>query len=94
MFWIPHPKLAGCPPGWPDLVVIGPRGALFRELKSATGTLSPAQFDVACRLADAGLDYDVWIPADAWDGTIDRELAAIAPERTTRAEHHHPRING
>lgn len=64
--------------GWPDLVILGPGGALFRELKSMKGTTSHEQRDVLRRLIDAGLDASVWRPVDWLDYTIDRQLRAIA----------------
>ena len=61
--------------GWPDLVLVRDR-VLFRELKSARGTLSVEQQDWAHTLKLAGADWDVWRPAQWLDGTIERELRA------------------
>jgi hypothetical protein len=63
--------------GFPDLVLLGPNGALFRELKKATGKLSGAQLDVGLRMDAAGLDWALWKPADLHSGRIQRELGAI-----------------
>jgi hypothetical protein len=63
--------------GWPDWVILGPRGGLFRELKSERGTLTPAQRDVGARLYRAGFNWAVWRPRDLLDGTIERQLQAI-----------------
>ena len=63
--------------GWPDLVILGPGGSLFRELKSERGTLKPAQRDVGWRLGRAGHNWAVWRPRDLLSGTIERQLAAI-----------------
>jgi len=64
--------------GWPDLVIIGPGGILFRELKKEGENPTPAQWKVGRLLTDAGADWGVWRPADLLDGTIGRQLAAIA----------------
>jgi hypothetical protein len=64
--------------GWPDWVITGPRGALFRELKSESGKLSPDQRRVGGRLACAGLDWAVWRPRDLYAGVIAAQLARVA----------------
>jgi hypothetical protein len=44
------------PPGWPDLIVFGPGGAvLLPELKSGDGPLRPAQVERLRRLRAQGL---------------------------------------
>jgi hypothetical protein len=63
--------------GWPDDVLIGRRGILWRELKTECGELSPEQRTVGRALVQAGADWKVWRPADLDDGTITRELEAI-----------------
>ena len=55
--------------GWPDLVLVAPDRILFRELKSATGKLSPAQEAWGTRLTGVGCDWGVWRPAD-WDRIV------------------------
>ena len=64
-------------PGWPDLVIVGPRGILFRELKTETGKLSDAQKRVLGILTAAGADASVWRPADLTAGIVAAELRAI-----------------
>lgn len=64
--------------GWPDWVILGPRGALFRELKSERNGLTPDQRSVGSKLTRAGLDWGVWRPSDLLNGVIARQLAAIA----------------
>ena len=64
-------------PGWPDSVIIGPRGILYRELKSQSGRPTSEQTEVGYRLKAAGADFAIWRPADLLDGTIARELAAL-----------------
>ena len=64
--------------GWFDWVIIGPGGILFRELKSAEGFLSPDQRFVQEKFAQFGYDCAVWRPEHLADGTMARELDAIA----------------
>lgn len=64
-------------PGWPDCVIVGPGGIIFRELKSDEGRLSLAQIDAGRLIAWAGGSWNVWRPADLADGTIDRQLDAL-----------------
>ncbi len=63
-------------PGFPDLVVVGPRGVIFRELKAERGRLTADQQTWLDRLAEAGADAAVWRPAD-WPGRVLAELAGI-----------------
>jgi len=63
-------------PGFPDLVVVGPHGVLWRELKSSRGRLTPEQVRWLDRLTEAGADADVWRPDD-WPDQVLTELAAI-----------------
>lgn len=63
--------------GWVDLVILGPHGALFVEVKSADGRRTMAQIRCAERLTRVGFQYRLWHPSDLADGIIDRELKAI-----------------
>ncbi|MBC9000464.1 VRR-NUC domain-containing protein [Micromonospora aurantiaca (nom. illeg.)] len=71
--------------GWPDLVIAGPGGALFRELKSRTGRVEPDQKVWLSVLTAAGENAGVWRPIDLLNGTIGQELNAIRrrPRRAT-----------
>lgn len=51
-------------PGWPDLVLVKPPRAIFAELKSARGKLSPEQVEWLEALRGCGLDVRVWFPSD------------------------------
>ncbi len=62
--------------GLPDLVIVGAGGVLWRELKSATGRLSPDQIVWLKALAAAGQDVDVWRPA-LWPDHIQDEMETI-----------------
>lgn len=65
-------------PGWPDLAICGERGFIVRELKSGTGTTTAAQDNWGWHLRNAGVDWDVWRPADLQSGRILAELRKIA----------------
>jgi hypothetical protein len=64
-------------PGWPDLALVGGKGALFRELKRQRENPTVIQSEVGLRLHRAGLDWSTWRPADLQSGRILRELEAI-----------------
>ena len=64
--------------GWPDWAIRGPRGVLFRELKSQRGRVEPEQREWLDALAADGADADVWRPSDLLSGRITAELAALA----------------
>ena len=49
----------GSEKGFPDWVIIGPGGLLFREDKSASGKLTAEQRAVGYALQALGLDWDV-----------------------------------
>ncbi|MYA99280.1 VRR-NUC domain-containing protein [Candidatus Poribacteria bacterium] len=51
-------------PGFPDLVLVGRDRILYRELKTETGKLSPAQKNWGEQLQASGGDWDVWRPSD------------------------------
>lgn len=68
--------------GFPDLMIIGPGGVLYRELKSAAGMdpgrgLRPDQTTWKYRLLAAGLDWAIWMPRDLAIGRIESELHSI-----------------
>ena len=63
-------------PGFPDLMILG-RKMLFRELKSQTGRLTPAQAEWLAGLRRAGCDANVWRP-EHWPGEITAALQQIA----------------
>ncbi|QOT16495.1 VRR-NUC domain-containing protein [Paenarthrobacter sp. YJN-5] len=62
--------------GFPDLVLgsLSRRRVLFRELKTSTGRVRPAQVLCLKILELAGLDVGVWRPEDLHSGRIQREL--------------------
>ena len=75
----------GTTPGVPDDILIGPRGVLWRELKTMTGKVSPAQRAMGEALLAAGQDFDTWRPVDWFSGRIKSELTAISGLRVATA---------
>jgi hypothetical protein len=65
-------------PGFPDLVIAGRAGCIWRECKTESGSLSPEQRDWGDTLKLGGGNWRVWRPRDLLDGTIGRELAGVA----------------
>ena len=68
----------GTTPGVPDDILIGPRGILWRELKTMRGKVTPAQQEIGRALVAAGQDYGVWRPSLLLTGVIAHELAGIS----------------
>ena len=67
--------------GFPDLLLVGRAGIMFRECKSVDGAyrgLRPAQADWKYALRVAGQDWALWSPADLESGRIDQELDQLA----------------
>lgn len=65
-------------PGFPDWVICGKAGLMFRELKSETGELSPEQRRWRNILQATGHDWSIWRPADLRSGRIGNELKELA----------------
>lgn len=63
--------------GWPDLAVCGDQGFMLRELKTEVGRLTREQQKWGSMLRNAGVNWDVWRPADLHSGRVQRELEAI-----------------
>lgn len=66
--------------GWPDLVITG-QWVMYREVKGATGRMSPEQRLWASWLRDANADVGEWWPDDWRSGRIERELLALAGKK-------------
>jgi hypothetical protein len=64
--------------GWPDCAMLGTRGAAFRELKSARGSLTAEQEETGRRMRAAGLDWAVWRPRDYESGRAEAQIAALS----------------
>jgi hypothetical protein len=64
-------------PGFPDLLLAGPRGILLAELKSPGYRLSSEQRDWRNMLQAGGAAWRCWYPRDWASGVIEAELRAI-----------------
>jgi hypothetical protein len=62
------------PPGFPDLVIAGPGGVLFIELKSEDGDTSAEQDNWLWILDRNQNGYRIFRPSQLFDGTISRQL--------------------
>ena len=71
--------------GLPDVIAVGPGGVLWRELKSETGTLTPAQRKWRDALQAGGADWDLWRPSDLLDGTVASALDKLRKPREEAA---------
>jgi hypothetical protein len=65
-------------PGFPDLVIVGRGGIIWRECKTESGSLSPEQRQWADALQAAGQRWSVWRPRHLLSGQVARELAGVA----------------
>lgn len=63
-------------PGFPDLVIVGPHGVVFAELKAQHGRVTAEQQAWHDDLKRAGAEVYIWRP-DSWDFINDR-LHALA----------------
>jgi hypothetical protein len=70
----------GSEPGFPDLVIVGRGGVLFRELKGPRGRLSDAQRAWLDDLRAAGADADVWWAQDGVARAYEEILAVAGVE--------------
>lgn len=68
-------------PGFPDLVLTGRGGTLFRELKSARSRLTDSQWRWGEYLTLGGENWKVWRAAD-WPHVIRAEMEAISGRST------------
>ena len=64
-------------PGFPDLVIVGPGGVLWRELKDQTRDLTREQRRWRTALQATGQDWALWRPLDLLSGQIHTELSAL-----------------
>jgi hypothetical protein len=65
--------------GFPDLVLIGVHGVLWREVKAShNDRMKPEQTGLIWLLRSAGQDAAVWTAADLQSGKVAKELASIA----------------
>lgn len=64
--------------GLPDLILLGPGGLLFAELKSADGDTSADQDYWLYRLHQAGIQFTVWRPRNWYNHVIQNRLKRLA----------------
>lgn len=64
--------------GFPDLVLAGPSGHMFVELKNNRTSLTPDQRRWGSVLTAAGAKWTVWRPRDLDDCTIESMIARIS----------------
>jgi hypothetical protein len=65
--------------GFPDLVLVGTRGVLFREIKASFGDdPSRGQTNWIWQLRAAGQDAGIWTVTDLLTGIVADEIALIA----------------
>lgn len=67
--------------GFPDLVIAGRGGVIFRELKNDTLQPTPEQMTWLGTLDAGGADAALWRPGHWEDGTVREVLARIAKPR-------------
>lgn len=72
--------------GYPDLTILGPQGVIWRELKTETGLIRPAQRIWLIWLQQGGQDAAIWRPADLVSGLIGDTLQRLAKPRPTITE--------
>lgn len=65
-------------PGFPDLVIVGPSGILYREVKDRTNSIRPEQRKWGSDITRGGGNWAVWRPVDLVNGTIATQLVRIA----------------
>lgn len=70
-------------PGFPDTVIVGAGGVLYRELKMPGGIVSADQLYWIAALTEAGQDVGVWRPAD-WPNVILAEMGDLGPLKAQR----------
>ena len=85
--WCPDSRRCAGNPGFPDVLIAGPRGLLLAELKLAGAGTSAEQDLWAWTISEASdaraaggrpLGYELWGPADLQVGIVDRALEQLA----------------
>lgn len=65
--------------GFPDLVLIGAHGLMFREVKASPGDWpKPEQVGLLWLLKASGQDADFWYEDDLKSGTVAYEIGRIS----------------
>ena len=84
MFYHARDSRSSGDPGLPDLVIAGPRGLIFRELKPQEGDLRWHQRRWFRVLRQARQSCEIWRPSDWFSGQVRRELEIIAAVDSTQ----------
>lgn len=71
------PHLCAGTAGMPDLVIIGPRAVIWRELKGDSTPVRRHQRDFGEALTAAGQSWGIWRPEDLESGRIEKELEEL-----------------
>lgn len=69
----------GSEPGLPDLIIVGPGGVIYRELKPQQGDLRWHQRRWFSALRRARQSCEIWRPSDWFNGRIQLELQMLKP---------------
>jgi hypothetical protein len=77
-----HLSIQSTVSGFPDVVITGPGGTIFRELKGDGKEPTPVQAVYLDKLAASGQDAAWWNPDDWYSGRIRRELEPLRRSRT------------
>lgn len=72
--------------GFPDLVITGIGGTIFRELKGTTTQPTPEQMTWLGTLAEGGADAALWRPEHWESGEITATLQRLAKPRPSTTE--------
>jgi len=76
-FHVHHCAMNRSRAGFPDLVIIGRRGVLWRELKIPPDTVTSEQRLLGYKLLANDQDWKIWTPAELASEEIIRELEMI-----------------
>lgn len=76
LMWYHVPDSRRSNAGFPDLVIVGPRGMLYAELKAQNGRVTKDQHRWLDGLENAGAEVHVWRPSQ-WR-EVERRLLEIA----------------
>lgn len=68
--------------GFPDLVIVGPSGTIFAELKSDKGQITDAQWFWIRAINDSGSEAWIWRPRN-WEMILGRLQALSRPKSST-----------
>jgi hypothetical protein len=64
--------------GGPDMLLAGPGGVAFAEIKTGGNVLDPAQITWRDMLLAGNVPWHLWWPANLWDGTVGAEILRLA----------------